>query len=323
MTNGPQVPAGWYPDGHGEMRYWDGDVWTGFTSTNYPPAPGANPPNPLGNPNPPGNGVRPPIARATTRWTRRWQFWVVATCVVLLGIGAIGSATSSDPADDSKAKSADKPEPAPAPSDAAPQATPTVVPVQATRSTPKPVVLLFVTDQKDGDSWVASNGNEYRLGLINAPETNEPCGAEATAFTRNFLKRGFTVNAYTTDAYGRTVAEVRAKNGRSLNVELARSGLGDDRYLERFRHENPDLGRRLDTALATASEPACKKAAAPAPLAAAPSKQPAPSSDCMSGYSPCLPIVADLDCGDIGHPVTVTGSDPYRLDRDGDGTGCD
>lgn len=43
----------------------------------------------------------------------------------------------------------------------------------------------------------------------------------------------------------------------------------------------------------------------------------------MTGYSPCLPIVADLDCGDINHPVQVTGSDPYRLDADGDGTGCD
>jgi hypothetical protein len=41
----------------------------------------------------------------------------------------------------------------------------------------------------------------------------------------------------------------------------------------------------------------------------------------MSGYSPCLPIVADLDCGEIGHPVRVTGSDPYRLDADDDGIG--
>jgi hypothetical protein len=43
----------------------------------------------------------------------------------------------------------------------------------------------------------------------------------------------------------------------------------------------------------------------------------------MSGYSPCLPIVADLDCGDIDGPVSVTGSDPHRLDADGDGIGCD
>jgi hypothetical protein len=46
-------------------------------------------------------------------------------------------------------------------------------------------------------------------------------------------------------------------------------------------------------------------------------------SDCMPGYAPCLPIVADLDCGQIGHSERVTGADPYRLDADGDGIGCD
>jgi hypothetical protein len=47
---------------------------------------------------------------------------------------------------------------------------------------------------------------------------------------------------------------------------------------------------------------------------------------CQAGYSPCLPIVADLNCGDISDslkPIRVTGSDPYRLDGDGDGYGCE
>jgi hypothetical protein len=46
---------------------------------------------------------------------------------------------------------------------------------------------------------------------------------------------------------------------------------------------------------------------------------------CQPGYSPCLPRVADLNCGDIPaskKPVHVTGSDPYRLDGNGDGLGC-
>jgi hypothetical protein len=52
----------------------------------------------------------------------------------------------------------------------------------------------------------------------------------------------------------------------------------------------------------------------------------ASGSGCEPGYSPCLPKVADLDCGDIPaskKPVHVTGSDPYRLDGDGDGVGCE
>jgi hypothetical protein len=49
-------------------------------------------------------------------------------------------------------------------------------------------------------------------------------------------------------------------------------------------------------------------------------------SGCQPGYSPCLPRVADLNCSDIPSskkPIRVTGSDPYRLDGDGDGIACE
>lgn len=53
-------------------------------------------------------------------------------------------------------------------------------------------------------------------------------------------------------------------------------------------------------------------------------------SNCTPGYSPCLPPASDYDCeggsGDgpkyTGY-VTVTGSDPYDLDNDGDGVACE
>ena len=53
--------------------------------------------------------------------------------------------------------------------------------------------------------------------------------------------------------------------------------------------------------------------------------------NCTPGYSPCLPPASDYDCRGNGgngpkyvdEPVRVTGSDPYDLDRDGDGVGCD
>jgi hypothetical protein len=50
---------------------------------------------------------------------------------------------------------------------------------------------------------------------------------------------------------------------------------------------------------------------------------PPPSNNCHPSYSPCLPIVSDLDCGQIGHPVTVHGPDKYNLDSDHDGHGCE
>jgi hypothetical protein len=46
---------------------------------------------------------------------------------------------------------------------------------------------------------------------------------------------------------------------------------------------------------------------------------------CEPGYSPCLPRVGDLNCNEIPaakKPVRVTGSDPYRLDADHNGIGC-
>jgi hypothetical protein len=57
---------------------------------------------------------------------------------------------------------------------------------------------------------------------------------------------------------------------------------------------------------------------------------PPPPSSCTSGYSPCLPPASDYDCagGSGDGPkytgrVRVTGSDPYDLDSDGDGWGCE
>ncbi|MFL5332448.1 MAG: PASTA domain-containing protein [Geminicoccaceae bacterium] len=59
--------------------------------------------------------------------------------------------------------------------------------------------------------------------------------------------------------------------------------------------------------------------------------KPTQSADCTPGYSPCLAPAYDYDCaggsGDGPKYVYgvehVTGSDPYDLDADGDGYGCE
>ena len=59
--------------------------------------------------------------------------------------------------------------------------------------------------------------------------------------------------------------------------------------------------------------------------------EPAPAGRCDPNYHPCVPIDSDVDCaGGRGNgpsyvegPVTVVGRDPYDLDRDGDGVGCE
>lgn len=58
---------------------------------------------------------------------------------------------------------------------------------------------------------------------------------------------------------------------------------------------------------------------------------PLAQTNCTTGYSPCLAPASDYDCaggsGDgpryVNGTVKVTGSDPYDLDRDGNGIGCD
>jgi hypothetical protein len=59
-------------------------------------------------------------------------------------------------------------------------------------------------------------------------------------------------------------------------------------------------------------------------------KPPKPVQSCTPGYSPCLAPASDYDCSggtgdgpEYSGQVSVSGSDPYDLDADGDGIGCE
>lgn len=88
----------------------------------------------------------------------------------------------------------------------------------------------------------------------------------------------------------------------------------------------PAAGARLMPG-ATVTLTVAKKAPPPPPE---PEVEAPSAGGCTPGYSPCLPPASDYDCsGGTGDGpeyttyVTVTGSDPYGLDSDGDGTGCE
>ena len=57
----------------------------------------------------------------------------------------------------------------------------------------------------------------------------------------------------------------------------------------------------------------------------------ATSSQCDPNYSGCVPIASDVDCAGargngpayVKGPVKINGKDIYKLDRDGDGLGCE
>jgi micrococcal nuclease len=256
----------------------------------------------------------------------------VAAAVAVLLVGASLSDDSPAPSGSQEVRAvqdAAPPRP-PAPPAAEPSATDAPPPVSP---------LLQPAAHGDGDSWRDTAGTEYRLGMVNAPEQDECFGAEATAERRRQVAAGFHAEVYTVDRYGRGVSVVTTADGRNLNVHLARHGFVDDRYLADFRHENLPLAAELDLAFGEARAQgrglwsACS-ATQPAP---APAGSPAAApreADCHPDYLTCLPVAGDgsgiggendLDCGDLRGPVQARqpGVDPYRLDADGDGVGCD
>lgn len=197
--------------------------------------------------------------------------------------------------------------------------------------------LLQVTDLKDGDSFVASDGEEYRVGLVNTPELSACGGPAAADVTAALLVDGFTAEAYATDQHGRSVARITTAEGTDLGVTLAVEGYADDRYLEQFRHENPGYAAELDEAFADArAEGAglwgtCWAATAtptPTPRGGPTHTGRTGEWTCHPDYRECIPDGPDLDCVEVGHQVALLGqADPYRLDGNSttrtDGIGCD
>lgn len=165
-----------------------------------------------------------------------------------------------------------------------------------------------VVDVVDGDTIDLADGTRVRLAIVDTPEVHgghEPCGPEASAFTRDLVLSAEVVvlrpsTAPATDDFGRLLGEVvRTADGASLNVALAAAGLGT--VDERFTSEDPDLAVRARAAQADAPSPACAPVTSPEPTPAPPpGAAPPPSGgahtgrtdggwDCHAAYRECLP----------------------------------
>jgi len=92
-------------------------------------------------------------------------------------------------------------------------------------------VTAHVVRVIDGDTIVvtipgARTAVHVRFAEIDAPEHDQPWGAEATAFTATQIGRGPVVLTITgIDRYGRTIAHIQTPDGSDLNTELVRAGL--------------------------------------------------------------------------------------------------
>ena len=208
-----------------------------------------------------------------------------------------------------------------------------------------------VTHVVDGDTLDVTlpSGKRERVRLIgiDAAERGACYSAKAAARVRalalgkKIVLKGDATQA-TRDRYKRLLAYVWLPGGKDLGYQLVAGGFAKVYVYDRpFRRlsayrsaESSAKGTTAGQWKACAAPPTRIAPIAPiAPVAPSPPPAPAPpqptppSGNCHPSYSPCLPIVGDLDCADIRAmgvaPVRVLGSDPYRLDGDDDGYGCE
>jgi micrococcal nuclease len=196
----------------------------------------------------------------------------------------------------------------------------------------------------DGDTVDLTNGRTVRLVQIDALESSGECfGQESGAMLAGLLPTGARVSLESdpaldnVDRYGRILRYVH-RGETNLNLALVRRGAASVWFFD------GDRGRYADRLVAAARSARARKVGAwgacratlypssgfrtrPKTVGGNGAVAPLGRGDCMEGYSPCLPIAGDLDCADVEAlgkaPVRVTGADPYRLDGDDDGSGCE
>ena len=197
----------------------------------------------------------------------------------------------------------------------------------------------------DGDTVVLRGGETIRLVQIDTPEVygdTECYGRQASALTESILPAGTRVRIATDpgldqrDRDGRTLAYVW-KGSSMVNLRLVREGAAAPYFYsgDKGRYATPifeaavaarKAGRGLWGHCRKGSVPlrATRGVSTGTVNATRRTVAGGASASCNPNYTPCVPNSAsDLNCPDVGHPVTVVGSDPYNLDGDGDGFGCE
>ena len=198
-----------------------------------------------------------------------------------------------------------------------------------------------VTHIVDGDTLDVrlTNGKTERVRLIgiDTPERGACFFSQATAraqqlaMSKRVVLRGDATQD-TRDRYGRLLAYVWLPGRKDLGYQLIAGGFAKV-YVFRDAFQRLSAYRNAGATAkgATAGQwNACAAATTPTTPAPTPTPVPIPQpsgTSCHASYSPCVPIVGDLDCADIRAlgvaPVRVLSSDPYRLDGDNDGWGCE
>ena len=190
-----------------------------------------------------------------------------------------------------------------------------------------------VTEVVDGDTlWVrlaSGKSEKVRLIGVDAAERGACFGTQAGSRARQLaLSKPVTLRGDrsqpTRDQYGRLLAYVWIPGGRDLGYQLIAGGFAKV-YATRNPFQRLSAYRSAESRAKSTRSGSWKACGSTTIRPVLPS--PSPAGNCHPSYTPCLPVTGDLDCADVRDlgvaPVRVTGSDPYRLDADDDGLGCE
>ena len=197
--------------------------------------------------------------------------------------------------------------------------------------------VIKVVDGDTIDVSIAGQTERIRIIGLDTPETVDPrqtveCfGLEASAKAKELLlNQQVRLEADSTQGergtFGRLLRYVFLADGRNYALEMIKQGYGHE-YTYNVPHKHQQAFQQAEKEARDAERGlwapgACADQETEDSESAGNNN---PSEGCHPAYEPCLPIVDDLNCGDVDGPITVKnpGVDPYRLDRDSDGTGCE
>jgi resuscitation-promoting factor RpfB len=332
MTN-PLAPPGWYPDYQNpqQLRYWDGVKWSEHT---HAARPGVVPSGPART----DRGLRLP-------WWQTWfaiipgllllipglyALWrrpvttnvvkiVVTAATVVLFTIAIAAPDGSEPAANNVAGSSPSETPA-----ATPSSTPEAPKAPARARVPAVTGL----DLAHARRALVKAG--LQVGALDHEPSAKPAGTvlRQTQAKGSQLLLGSQVRLVVAVPYPR-VPSVTDETQRSAVRLLRRAGFDVDVSVETVTSGVSGVVLRQEPASGVRFEPNSVVhiviANVVRPVVSV------PVNNCTPGYSPCLAPASDYDCaGGSGNgpayangPIYISGSDPYDLDSDGDGVGCE
>lgn len=287
------------PDDVELIRYWDGQRWTEYTLLK------------------PSGWDAAGAGRRRARWQRRWIAAPALVMALLVAVALVNGQQDTS-SSNNEAGSSDLPTPVSEPT----------APVE-TEAPPAVMPSVIGLNRKQSEQALAAAG--LAVSDIRKVPSDQPKGT----VLRQGRKAGVSLIAGSSvalviavpypripDVVGRTEAKARTllRNAGFMvktSVETRTSG-ADGAVLRQSPAgtNRAKPGSRVTVVIASVVRPVAP---------------PAPKTNCTPGYDPCLPPASDYDCaggsgdgpGYATGPVRISGSDPYDLDRDGDGIACE